>query len=98
MSKCPHCGNTNPKTIESNGVSGADCVLLCVRLVAPDFAAVLVHGFDPKTDTDANGLVPCGMQWPDEEASKPKTPALNSHAAYEARKAARQVAAKKGRG
>ncbi len=26
-------------------------------------AALLIHGFDPKTDTDADGLVPCGMQW-----------------------------------
>lgn len=63
MNECPHCGNTTAATIESTGGRGEDRTLLCVRPVKPSDAALLVRGFDPKTDTDADGNVPCGMQW-----------------------------------
>lgn len=63
MDRCPHCGNASASTIESNGAHGEQRVLLCVRPVKPKDAAVLVYGFDQRTDTDADGNVPCGMQW-----------------------------------
>lgn len=64
MFKCPHCGNTNPATIQSNGErpSSRSLTLLCVARVKPT-----EWSFDHVTplpeDLDANGLVPCGMQW-----------------------------------
>lgn len=61
--RCPHCGNTNGKFIQNNGEPprSLDLTLLCVARVPPgDWS------FDEKPlpeDYDANGLVPCGMQW-----------------------------------
>ena len=63
--KCPHCGNTDRKFIQDNGESGlsSDLTLLCVARVP---AAEWSFGTElpplPE-DYDAQGLVPCGMQW-----------------------------------
>ena len=71
MNKCPHCGNTDPKHIQDNGEqpSSSDLTLLCVARVKPS-----EWSFDPVApipeDYDADGLVPCGMQWdPNSEAA-----------------------------
>ncbi len=63
-SRCPHCGNANPKYIQDNGepAGSPDLTLLCVARVKPgewsfDHVAPLPE------DHDARGLVPCGMQW-----------------------------------
>lgn len=67
--RCPHCGNTDRKHIQSNGErpSSLDLTLLCVAPVAPS-----EWSFDvaPSPEFyDANGLVPCGMQWdPNQDA------------------------------
>lgn len=62
--RCPNCGNTNPKTIEDNGLKSShyDYTLLCVaRVKVADRA--LAH-VEPEPDQiDANGLTACGMQW-----------------------------------
>lgn len=63
MRRCPHCGNTDPAFIESNGEprSSSDLTLLCVARVKPD-----EWSFDTKPEPDqigVDGLVPCGMQW-----------------------------------
>lgn len=71
--KCPHCGNASPSTIDSNGCRPSDpnYTLLCVAQVKPEDAAILPYGFDPDTDTDPHGLVPCGQQWcPDDETTR----------------------------
>jgi hypothetical protein len=60
--KCPHCGNSDPNAIESNG-SKSDPTLLCVAKMKPEEAALLPYGFDPKTDIDSRGFVSCGQQW-----------------------------------
>lgn len=61
--RCPHCGNTSSTTIQTNGepARSPDLTLLCVARVKPD-----EWSFDAKPlpeDHDANGRVPCGMQW-----------------------------------
>lgn len=61
---CPHCGNTDSKFIQTNGESMAspDLTLLCVARVSPDEWS-FDHVKPLPEDHDANGLVPCGMQW-----------------------------------
>ncbi len=61
--RCPHCDNTDRGMIEGNGASGPELTLLCIAKVKPQDASVLVYGFDPAKDTDAQGMVPCGHQW-----------------------------------
>ena len=62
--RCPHCGNINQKHIQNYGErpSSPDLTLLCVAPVAPN-----EWSFDHVAPTpefyDANGQVPCGMQW-----------------------------------
>lgn len=63
MRKCPHCGNTDSRTIQDNGepARSPDLTLLCVARVPPG-----EWSFDEAPlpeDHDARGLVPCGMQW-----------------------------------
>jgi len=58
---CPHCGNTDRRTIESNGLrpSDPDYTLLCVALVPARDASI-----KPDADQiDASGRSKCGMQW-----------------------------------
>jgi hypothetical protein len=62
--KCPHCGNTDQATIESNGVSSEDVdyTLLCVARVKP--ADRSWGHVEPAPDqTNEDGLVECGYQW-----------------------------------
>jgi len=61
--QCPHCGNRDPRFIQSNGEPDASPALslLCVARVAPD-----EWSFDTRphaADYDDAGKVPCGMQW-----------------------------------
>lgn len=64
MPKCPHCGNTDPKTIEANRLppTDPDYTLLCTRRVRPEDSS-----FDPEyiypEFYDDEGMVACGMQW-----------------------------------
>lgn len=61
---CPHCGNTDHKTIENNGVArgSVDFTLLCVARVDPKRRS-WTH-VEPEPDQiDERGLVACGMQW-----------------------------------
>jgi hypothetical protein len=62
--RCPHCGNKNPKYIQNNGESATspDLSMLCVARVKPEDWSFDHVKPDPN-DYDANGLVPCGMQW-----------------------------------
>ena len=62
--KCPHCGNTAAKYIQDNGErpSSPDLTLLCVARV-PAIERSFDHAKPSPEDFDANGLVPCGMQW-----------------------------------
>lgn len=61
--RCPHCGNTDKGTIESNGGSrrNGDLTLLCVARVS-----LRDSSWDRPEDAgepDAAGLVACGAQW-----------------------------------
>jgi len=61
--QCPHCGNVDRKYLQDNGQlpTSPDLSMLCVARVRPED-----WSFDAKPDPqdyDANGLVPCGMQW-----------------------------------
>ena len=60
---CPHCGNRSERLIQDNGEppTSPDLTLLCVARVAPD--AWSFETAPLPEDHDANGLVPCGMQW-----------------------------------
>lgn len=64
MNRCPHCGNADGKYIETNGepARSPDLTLLCVaRVPAGEWSFDHV---DPlPEDLDAQGRVPCGMQW-----------------------------------
>lgn len=61
---CPHCGNRDPNFIQSNGerASSPDLTLLCVARVKPE-AWSFDHVKPEPDQLDAEGLVPCGMQW-----------------------------------
>ena len=62
--KCPHCGNQDSKTIESNGFahSSVSLTLLCVARV--NVADRSWGHVEPEADQiDGNGMVECGMQW-----------------------------------
>ena len=61
--RCPHCGNINPKFLQSNGESSAspDLTLLCVRPVATTEWSFTENPLPE--DLDEDGRVPCGMQW-----------------------------------
>lgn len=63
--KCPHCGNTDCKYIETNGdpAKSPDLTLLCVARVAPDDWSFGRELPPLPEDYDADGRVPCGMQW-----------------------------------
>jgi hypothetical protein len=63
--KCPHCGNTDPRTIETNGLNyrHPDLTLLCTRRVKPEDSSYSEIDLIPERDYDTNGLVICGMQW-----------------------------------
>jgi hypothetical protein len=64
MATCPRCGNRDPKSIETNGVTpnDPDYTLLCVARVSP--ADRSWDHVEPEPDqVDANGRVSCGMQW-----------------------------------
>ena len=62
--KCPHCGNTDSKHIQTNGeaATSPDLTLLCVARVKP-CAWSFDHVAPQPEDFDADGNVPCGMQW-----------------------------------
>lgn len=66
--RCPHCGNTDRSTIESNGFTGPDLVLLCLARVPVEDSSIdhcpawEVPGYDRETKT-----AHCGMQWSPEE-------------------------------
>ncbi len=62
MRRCPHCGNSSPATIETNGCrsSHPDLTLLCVARVAEEDSAD--DTFQPQ-DYDGDGLVICGAVW-----------------------------------
>lgn len=61
--RCPHCGNSNQRKMEDNGLSrkNSDYTLLCVARVQPKDAAHA--GFEPHPEPGPDGLVSCGMQW-----------------------------------
>ena len=61
--KCPHCGNTDPATIETNGCEphDDDFTLLCVARVRQGEDALA--DFEPHAEVGADGMVACGMQW-----------------------------------
>lgn len=63
--KCPHCGNKNSKFIHSNGEpdSSPDLSMLCMARVKPEDWSFADSCKPAKEYYDANGLVPCGMQW-----------------------------------
>lgn len=64
MAKCPHCGNTSSKSIESNMAPGQRCApedltLLCLAPVPEgeeSFDELVLRDFP-----DQRGV--CGMQW-----------------------------------
>jgi len=61
---CPHCGNTDTRLMQDNGLRAnhPDFTLLCVKRVPPDessFERVLIT----PEDINADGLTACGMQW-----------------------------------
>jgi hypothetical protein len=58
--KCPHCGNTDERSIEDNGRKSTDSLytLLCMARVALGEDA-FGGGGEPGED----GKVACGMQW-----------------------------------
>lgn len=62
--KCPHCGNTDPLTIQHNGASGADRSYLCVRpcIGRPEESSFADHP-DAGSPELAEALKSCGMQW-----------------------------------
>jgi hypothetical protein len=64
-SACPHCGNTSSKFIQDNGErpSSPDLTLLCVARVKPSEWSFGIELPPLPEDHDAQGLVPCGMQW-----------------------------------
>ena len=61
--KCPHCGNTNPELIETNGCepNDPDFTLLCIARMKPGEEALA--DFEPRSQPGDDGLVACGMQW-----------------------------------
>ncbi len=63
--KCPHCGNRNPKFLQDNGEdwSSPGLSMLCVSRVKPEDWSFADGAKPAKEDYDVNGLVPCGMQW-----------------------------------
>lgn len=63
--RCPHCGNTDRRTILDNGErpSSPDLTLLCVARVAPSAWSFYPPATPDPGDYDVNGCVPCGMQW-----------------------------------
>lgn len=66
---CPHCGNRAKALMEMNTPreSDPDLTLLCVARVPPEDGSFDVEDYYPD-QYDADGKVPCGMQWdPNEE-------------------------------
>ena len=67
--RCPHCSNLDTSHFRTNGVDTGheDCTILCSAPVKPeDSADEETYRLEPallRERRDANGCVPCGMQW-----------------------------------
>lgn len=65
--KCPHCGNTDKRTLQDNGFpkTHPDCTLLCVNRVKPGESS---FSYPEDEAIGPDGRTECGMQWePNEE-------------------------------
>ena len=60
--RCPHCGNTNPETIQDNGARGSALSYLCVKPCDPEDSS-----FDEYAAPDPEDRRICAMQWSEDE-------------------------------
>ena len=63
---CPNCGNTDPRTIEDNGLRprDPDYTLLCLARVPENVSSYDSFALaEMDRGVDENGLAECGWQW-----------------------------------